>query len=107
MNATNIQHRLGNAEHIDTVDRPPAGWFVLDVLRADARKWDWIALVIDTDPDEMKNCVCPPPLFLYVHPKEYRPGSHTVRQCRVRVPGKHRNADAAWDALQDMLEARR
>ena len=52
------------------------------------RKWDWVALMIDVDPDDLKNCTCD---FL---------------QRWVRVPGKHRNQDAAWDALQNMTATR-
>jgi hypothetical protein len=32
---------------LEEFDRPPAGWFVLDVMRKQARKWDWVALLID------------------------------------------------------------
>jgi len=45
--------------------------------------------------------------FLYVHPNEYRPdGSPTAREAWVRVPGKHRNKEAAWDALENMIATR-
>lgn len=38
---------------------------------------------------------------------EYKPdGSRTAREAWVRVPGKHRNHDAAWDAFQDMMATR-
>ena len=38
---------------------------------------------------------------------EYRPdGSRTAREAWVRLPGKYRNWDAAWDALQDMMATR-
>jgi hypothetical protein len=30
-------------------DRPPAGWFALDVMRKEARKWDWVVLTIDLE----------------------------------------------------------
>ena len=89
------------------LDQPPAGWFPLDVMKAgDGRKWDWCALMIDVHPDELKHCLCKT-AFLYVHPNEYKPdGSRTAREAWVRVSGKHRNKDAAWDALQDILETR-
>jgi hypothetical protein len=32
---------------IEYLDRPPTGWFLLDVVREEARKWDWIALMIE------------------------------------------------------------
>jgi hypothetical protein len=69
------------------LDRPPAGWFTLEVIKENARKRDWVALMIDVHPDELKH---------------YR----TAREAWVRVPGKHRNRDAAWDALQDMMATR-
>src|SRR5438094_4585133 len=94
------------ALNIEYLDRPQAGWFALDVMREKARKRDWVALMVDVDPDELKHCVCKI-AFLYVHPNEYRPdGSRTAREAWVRVPGKHKNKDAAWDALQDMMATR-
>lgn len=92
---------------IEYLDRPPAGWFALDVMKAEnSRKWDWCALLIDVHPDELKHCLCKV-AFLYVHPNEYRPdGSRIAREAWVRVPGKHRNRDAAWDALENMLATR-
>ena len=38
------------------LDEPPAGWFVLEVMRCDGnpRGRDWTALMIDVDPDELK-----------------------------------------------------
>ena len=34
------------------LDRPPAGWSLLDVMRKEGRKWDWVALMVDVDPDD-------------------------------------------------------
>jgi hypothetical protein len=34
------------------LDRPPPGWFVLDVMRKVSRKWDWVALMIDVHPED-------------------------------------------------------
>jgi hypothetical protein len=91
---------------IEYLDRPPPGWFVLDVMRKESRKWDWTALMVDVDPDELKHCLCKT-AFLYVHPNEYRPdGSRVAREAWVRVPGKHRNRDAAWDALKNLIATR-
>jgi hypothetical protein len=84
------------------LDRVPAGWFVLDVMRKEPRKWDWAALVIDVDPDDLKNCACDFPALFYVHPKEYHPGEHKAQQRWVSVPGKHRNRDSAFDLLEEM-----
>lgn len=71
------------------LDRPPAGWFTLEVMRADGRRrLDWVALMIDAHPDDFKN---------------YR--VETAREAWVRVPGKHKNRDAAFDALEAMLAA--
>jgi hypothetical protein len=69
------------------LDRPPPGWFVLDVMRTDWRKSDWVALMIDVDPDD-------------------RPHSRPVSEAWLRVPGKHRNRKAAWAALQNMMGTR-
>jgi hypothetical protein len=89
------------------LDRPPSGWFALAVMRKEWRKWDWVALMIDVHPDELKHCLCKT-AFLYVHPNEYRPdGSRTAREAWVRIPGKHRNQDAAWDALEEDMIATR
>jgi len=99
----------GNAQMtaIEYLDRPPPGWFVLDVMRADSKgKWGWCALMIDVDPDELKHCLCKT-AFLYVHPNEYRPdGSCTAREAWVLIPGKHRNRDAAWDELENLIATR-
>jgi hypothetical protein len=95
------------AATIEYLDRPPAGWFPVNVARMKSRGWDWAALLTDIDPDELKDCTCESPLWLYVHPKKYRPQAGRVARARyVRVRGKHRNHDAAWEALCDMLETR-
>jgi len=74
---------------IEYLDRPPAGWFALSVMRTEKRNWNWVALMIDVDPDA------------------YRDGAFlTAREAWVRVPGKHRNWDAAWDAFEDMMATR-
>jgi hypothetical protein len=91
---------------IEYLDRPPSGWFALDVMRKEARKWDWVALMVDVNPDDLKTCICDFPALFYVHPKDYRPGDRTAYQRWVRVPGKHRNKDAAWDALENMIATR-
>src|SRR5438552_14292377 len=89
-----------------TLDQPPAGWHALGVMRVQSRKWDWVALMVDVHPDELKYCLCKI-AFLYVHPNEYRPdGSRTAREAWVRVPGKHRNEEAAWNAVQEMVATR-
>ncbi len=88
------------------VDMPPADWFILDVMRRKSRKWDWSALMVDVDPDDLKTCRCDFPALFYVHPDEYRPGHRTVHQCWVRISGKHRNRDAAWNALEEMMATR-
>jgi hypothetical protein len=93
------------AHLIEIVDRPPSGWFALDVVRR-ARKRDWVALMIDVNPDDLKTCTCDFPALFYVRPNEHRPGDRIARQRWVRVPGKHRNKDAAWDALEDMMPTR-
>jgi hypothetical protein len=91
---------------IEYLDRPPTGWFALNVAKAgDTRRWDWAGFMVDVDPDELKHCQCKT-AFLFVHPDEYKPvPGRIAREVWVRIPGKHRNADAAWDALQDMIAA--
>jgi hypothetical protein len=54
-------------------------------LLAFARKWDWVALMIDVHPDDL---------------------DRTTRSGWVRIPGKHRNKDAAWEALENLLATR-
>lgn len=94
------------AANLATIDQPPPGWFLVEVMRAESRKWDWVALVVDVHPDNLKNCTCDFPAAFYIDPKKYRPGSHKVGQCWVRIPGKHRNRDAAWGAFQAMMTTR-
>jgi hypothetical protein len=91
---------------IKYLDRPPAGWFALDVVRIEAGKSDWVVLMVDVHPDDLKTCTCDFPALFYVHPKDYRPGERKAQQRWVRVPGKHRNKDAAWDAVEDMIATR-
>jgi hypothetical protein len=88
------------------LDRPPAGWFILDVMKAGGgRRWEWLALMIDVDRDELKHCLCKT-AFLWVHPNEYKPGTRTAQEAWVRIPGKYRDKEAAWDALEEQLETR-
>ena len=49
-------------------------------MRREKRKWDWAALMIDVDPDDLRS-------------------EPTHNHHWLRIPGKHRNQDAAWDAL--------
>jgi hypothetical protein len=71
--------------------RPPAGWFVLDVMRWGARKRNWVALFIDVDPDDFVN---------------RRPGRPATRHWWFRIPGKHATRDAAWDTLEELVATR-
>ena len=73
---------------IEYVDRPPPGWFVMDVMRESARKWDWVAVMIDVDPED------------------FRERRAEGRFCYVRLPGKYRNRDVAWDTLEAMMATR-
>jgi hypothetical protein len=85
-------------------DRPPAGWFALNVMRKGSRKWDWVAIMVDVDPDDLKYCFCAFPAAFFINPNDWHPAEgRTARQCYVPVPGKHRNHDAAWDAFQDAV----
>jgi hypothetical protein len=89
------------------LDRPPAGdWFALDVMREAPRKRRWVVLMIDVHPDELKHCRSKT-AFLYVHPKDYRPDpGRTAQEARVRIPGKHRDRDSAWEILEYFLATR-
>src|SRR5215212_3469283 len=91
---------------IETLDRPPPGWFVLDVMRSESGKRDWVALMVDVAPDDLKNCSPDYPARFFLHPVDYRPGRRTVRQCWVRIAGEHSSQDAAREALEKMLQAR-
>jgi hypothetical protein len=91
---------------IEILDRPPAGWFTLDVMRRESRKWDWVALMIDVPPEDHKSFGCDFPALFYVHPDEYRPSERRAQQQWVRIPGKHRNRDAAWNALDSIVAQR-
>ncbi len=65
---------------IEYLNRPQPGWFALDVMQKENSKWDWVALMVDVHPDELKLCLCKI-AFLYVHPNEYKPdGSRTTRE---------------------------
>ena len=48
--------KLANVVYLD---RPAAGWFVLDVMRREHGKWDWAALMVDFDPDEFLEGLLP------------------------------------------------
>jgi hypothetical protein len=43
---------------IKYLKRPDPDWFVLDVMRKERRKSDWVALMVDVDPDDLRNCAC-------------------------------------------------
>jgi hypothetical protein len=76
---------------LEYLDRPAPGWFALRVMRTKVRKWDWVALMVDVDPDELKKYRLIPP---------------AVRQCLFRIPGKHRNRDAACEAFNEAMATR-
>ena len=97
--------RPASAGWPETVNRPRAGWFTLAVMRNGSRGWDWSALMIDVEPDDLKNCACDFPALFYVDPNDYHPGEREAHQCYVAIPGKHRSRDAAWAALDAMIAA--
>jgi len=88
---------------VEYLDRLEPGWFVLDVMQAKAREKNWLALMIDVDPDELKNCICDVPALFYVRPVDHVPGDRTVRQRWFRIPGRYRNKVIAREALQEMM----
>jgi hypothetical protein len=79
-------------ETLTYFDQPPAGWFCLSVMRRTCRGWDWVALMVDDDPDT----------------DDFRVwGRRDVKsECFVRIQGKHRSRDAACDALENMMATR-
>jgi hypothetical protein len=76
------------SQQIAQLDRPPPGWFVLAVMRKGGRGWDWVALMVDIDPD------CLP---------RHLAGR---RECWVTIPGKHKSWEAACKAFRDMVAMR-
>jgi hypothetical protein len=83
------------------------GKFPFSVSRCEvASGGDWTALMVDIDPDDLKNCACEFPALFYVDPKDYCPGNRTAHQCWVRIACKHRSQTAAWNALQNMIATR-
>lgn len=93
---------------IEYLDCLTPRWLVLDVMRAgnSSRGRSWVALMVDVDPNDLKTCVCEFPTLLYVHPDEHRPSTRIAHQRWFRIPGKYRNRDAAYDALEEMMQTR-
>jgi hypothetical protein len=75
------------------LDWPEPGWFALGVMRRKARKWDWVALMVDVDPDS-------------ADPDSPNNIWERTRQRWLIIPGKHRNRDAACDAIEGMMTTR-
>jgi hypothetical protein len=73
---------------VEYLEHPPPGWFVVDVMRAGARKWDWVALLIDVPPDDFGSW------------------KRAARWGWYRIPGRHRTSDAARAALEDLMATR-
>jgi hypothetical protein len=88
---------------VEYLARLEPGWFVLDVMQAKAREKNWLALMIDVDPEELKNCICDVPALFYVRAVDHLPGDRRVRQRWFRIPGRHLSKKMARDALQDMM----
>jgi hypothetical protein len=77
------------------LDRPPPGWFVLELMQRKARSRDWVALMVDYDPDDYDPC----------DPNYIRPPANAPAAWLL-IPGKHSSRDAACDALEDMMTTR-
>jgi hypothetical protein len=74
------------------MDHPPAGWLVLDVMKAaDGSTRNWVALMIVIDPDDIESC---------------RGMGQRARECWVRIAGKHRTRRSAYGALDEMMATR-
>ena len=91
---------------IEYLDQPPADWFPIAVMRTKARSREWVALVVDVPPNELETRSWDNLVWLYVHPDNYRPQAPRGRHAYVRIPNKHRNEDAAWEALEHMIATR-
>ena len=76
------------AKTIGYLDAPVPGWFAFEVMRTDSRSWEWVALMVDVDPDKA------------------RPAMSYARQRWLKIPGKHQNRDAAWEAFEGMIAIR-
>jgi hypothetical protein len=76
---------------VEYLNQPPRGWFVLDVMKRKERGRDWVALMIDIDPDT----------------DDFRVwGRRPVSRCFILIPGEHRSRDAAYDTLENMMATR-
>jgi hypothetical protein len=71
---------------IKYLERVTAGWFVLDVMRKEARSRSWVALLLD------------------VEPADFRAGASG--QSRWLELGKHKSRDDAWDHAEAVLATR-
>jgi len=80
---------------IGYLERPPPSWFVLDVMRREKRSWNWVALMVDYDPEDYDR----------EDPDGMRPPLDS-KSAWVRVQGKHRNRDAAWDAFEQTMDSK-
>jgi len=76
-------------EALEYLDRIPSGWFVLQVIPEEEGGTDWVALVVDTDPDTRCRGL----------PSWYRSGW-------VRIAGEHESREDAWDALEEATATR-
>jgi hypothetical protein len=77
---------------IPRLDRPPRGWYVRIVVPRDDTEGcqDWTALMFDVDPNS----------------DNYRKDGRAVRECWVRIAGKHKSHAAACEALEAMMATR-
>jgi hypothetical protein len=71
---------------VEYLDRVPAGWFVLDVMRKEARSISWVALLLDVEPDDFK--------------------AGASGQSRWLELGKHKSRDDAWHYAKEVLATR-
>jgi hypothetical protein len=79
---------------IEILDRPPLGWFLLEVRRKTKRQWDWVALVGNIDPESEAF-------------REWQEKGRGLCHLEwVRIPGKHRTLEAAWEAFGDLTATR-
>jgi hypothetical protein len=72
-------------------DHPPPGWHILDVMRESDHKPGWAALLIDVPYEDFS---------------AWKDAGRPVHECWFRIPGKHPSREAAWEALEDLMETR-
>jgi len=75
---------------VETLEHLSGEWFVLDVMRREARTRQWTALLIDMDPED----------------EDWRRGHRKASEAWFHIPGRHKSRDDAWEALAALVATR-